>query len=105
MRKQIFLFKNEKSKYIDASKEDMEYYLKQIQSAEDTLTVMDKELEEIIVDEKWPLEVRFFVAKQRIKHSFLYQGNNFLVSIIRIFIDLFRKHSTFKWRLLTIFLH
>ncbi len=82
MRKQIFLFKNEKSKYIDASKEDMEYYLKQIQSAEDTLTVMDKELEEIIADEKWPLEVRFFVAKQRIKHSFLYQGNNFLVSII-----------------------
>lgn len=82
MRKQIYLFKDEKSKYIDVAKEDMEYYYKQIQSAEEILVVMDKELEDIMADDKWPLEVRFFVAKQRVKHSFLYQGNSFLVSII-----------------------
>lgn len=82
MRKQIYLFRDEKSKYIDVAKEDMEYYYKQIHSAEEILVVMDKELEDIMGDDKWPLEVRFFVAKQRVKHSFLYQGNNFLVSII-----------------------
>jgi hypothetical protein len=48
--------------------------------AEATLGVMDKELEEIMVDDKWPLEVRFFIARNRVKHSFLYQGNDFLVS-------------------------
>ena len=72
----------EKTKYIDASKEDMEYYYKQIEMAEVTLAIMDKELEEIMVDDKWPLEIRFFIARSRVKHSFLYQGNNFLVRII-----------------------
>ena len=60
----------------------MEYYYKQIEIAEVTLAIMDKELEEIMVDDKWPLEIRFFIARNRVKHSFLYQGNNFLVSIV-----------------------
>jgi hypothetical protein len=71
---------HEKVRYIDVGKEDMEYYYKQIEMAEATLGVMDKELEEIMVDDKWPLEVRFFIARNRVKHSFLYQGNDFLVS-------------------------
>jgi hypothetical protein len=70
---------HEKVRYIDVGKEDMEYYYKQIEMAEATLGVMDKELEEIMVDDKWPLEVRFFIARNRVKHSFLYQGNDFLV--------------------------
>jgi len=74
----------EKTKYIDAGKEDMEYYYKQIEIAEVTLAIMDKELEEIMVDDKWPLEIRFFIARNRVKHSFLYQGNNFLVSIVEL---------------------
>jgi hypothetical protein len=65
---------HEKVRYIDEGKEDMEYYYKQIEMAEATLGVMDKELEEIMVDDKWPLEVRFFIARNRVKHSFLYQG-------------------------------
>ncbi len=73
----------------------MEYYYKQIEIAEVTLAVMDKELEEIMVDDKWPLEIRFFIARNRVKHSFLYQGNNFLVSITE-FIYFFRKHCTFR---------
>jgi len=44
---------------------------------------MEKELDEIMIDDKWPLEVRFFIARQKIKHSFLYQGNSFIVSIIK----------------------
>ena len=72
---------NEKSRYIDAGKEDLDYYYKQIEIAEVTLAIMDKELEDIMVDEKWPLEVRFFIGRNRVKHSFLYQGNDFLVSI------------------------
>ena len=71
---------NEKSRYIDAGKEDLDYYYKQIEIAEVTLAIMDKELEDIMVDDKWPLEVRFFIARNRVKHSFLYQGNDFLVS-------------------------
>ena len=62
----------------------MEYYYKQIEIAEVTLAIMDKELEEIMVDDKWPLEIRFFIARNRVKHSFLYQGNNFLVSIVEL---------------------
>jgi hypothetical protein len=75
---------HEKVRYIDVGKEDMEYYYKQIEMAEATLGVMDNELEEIMVDDKWPLEVRFFIARNRVKHSFLYQGNDFLVSKICI---------------------
>jgi hypothetical protein len=75
---------HEKVRYIDEGKEDMEYYYKQIEMAEATLGVMDKELEEIMVDDKWPLEVRFFIARNRVKHSFLYQGNDFLVRKICI---------------------
>jgi hypothetical protein len=71
---------NEKIRYIDAGKEDLDYYYKQIEIAEVTLAIMDKELEDIMVDDKWPLEVRFFIARNRVKHSFLYQGNDFLVS-------------------------
>jgi hypothetical protein len=78
---------HEKVRYIDVGKEDMEYYYKQIEIAEATLGVMDKELEEIMVDDKWPLEVRFFIARNRVKHSFLYQGNDFLVR--KIFYLLF----------------
>jgi hypothetical protein len=83
MKKQIHLFKAEKSRHIDPNKEDVEYYLRQIQTAEETLAVMEKELDEIMIDDKWPLEVRFFIARQKIKHSFLYQGNSFIVSIIK----------------------
>jgi len=85
----------EKSRYIDAGKEDMEYYYKQIEIGEATLAIMDKELEEIIVDDKWPLEVRFFIGRNRVKHSFLYQGNDFLVSNFES-IKFFRKHCTFR---------
>lgn len=55
--------------------------------AEMTLTIMDKEIDDIMSDDKWPLEIRFFIARNRVKHSFLYQGNDFLVS--KITIDLF----------------
>jgi hypothetical protein len=65
---------HEKVRYIDVGKEDMEYYYKQIEMAEATLGVMDKELEEIMVDDKWPLEVRFFIARNRVKHSFSISG-------------------------------
>jgi hypothetical protein len=85
----------EKSRYIDAGKEDMEYYYKQIEIGEATLAIMDKELEEIIVDDKWPLEVRFFIGRNRVKHSFLYQGNDFLVSNFES-IKIFRKLCTFR---------
>ena len=85
----------EKSRYIDSGKEDMEYYYKQIEIAEATLTIMDKELEEIMVDDKWPLEVRFFIGRNRVKHSFLYQGNDFLVSNFES-IKYFRKLCIFR---------
>jgi len=57
----------------------MEYYYKQIDAAEVTLNQMETELEAIMLEDKWPLEVRFFIGKYRVKHSFLYQGNNFMV--------------------------
>lgn len=84
MRKQIYLYKAEKLKMIDTlhAAQDIDYYNSQVEEAEKTLSMMGSDLEKIVDDPKWPYEIRAFITKYKVKHSFQYEGNTFLVSTI-----------------------
>ena len=82
MRKQIYLFKSEKVKLIDPMQaQEIDYYNSQIEETEKTLNIMSTDLEKIVDDPKWPYEIRAFITKYKVKHSFQYEGNSFLVSM------------------------
>ena len=84
MRKQIYLFETHKKKYVDLTQmdEELEFFDEQIKIAEqEIMTAMDRELESIMMNSSWPLEIRAHIASYRVKHCFLYQENSFLVSI------------------------
>jgi len=82
MKKQIHLFRNEKLKLIEPqASQDMEYFESQIAETEKVLNQMGRDLDKIVDDPNWPYEIRAFIVQLKIKHSFQYEGNNFLVSI------------------------
>lgn len=100
MRKQIYLFETHKKKYVDLTQmdEELEFFDEQIKIAEqEIMTAMDRELESIMMNSSWPLEIRAHIASYRVKHCFLYQENSFLVSIWTVGITFYnRKHCTYN---------
>lgn len=89
MKKQIHLFRNEKLKLLDPqSSQDIEYFEGQIAETEKILNQMGRDLDKIMDDPNWPYEIREFIVLLKIKQSFQYEGNNFLVSIIQLILFL-----------------
>lgn len=72
MKKQIHLLTQEKRKYIDKNREDINFIYEHIQATEEIIAPMDKELEKIVTDCNWPYEIRFYIVDYRIKHCFFY---------------------------------
>lgn len=57
----------------------MNFYKQQTEKAEnETLKAFKRDLDALVFDHKWPLEVRVFVISHQIKHSFLYEEFTFL---------------------------
>lgn len=82
IHKQIYIFNNMKRPLImEDMVEDLAYIDEQIKLTQDALIPMSAQIDNILtgVEKNWPLDLKFFIAYNRIKHCFLYQSNNFLV--------------------------
>lgn len=78
-KKQIYIFFCDKLPLINDTLDDLSFYKHQIDVAEkETLSSFKRDLDSLIDDHKWPLEVRVQVLRLKIKHSFLYEDNTFL---------------------------
>ena len=80
IRKSVFIFLRDKVDKIDPNMEDVNWYREQIAYTErETLNRMEKDLEHIYSDDSWPYEIRMHIVKCRIKESFEYMNQSFMV--------------------------